>query len=304
MRLTRLHGVLLAGLLATSAAADPSPEGAAEAHVRELERWRQERHERLSAPDGWFSLVGLVWLKEGENTCGSDGSSDVRFPDSLPPIFGALSKNGEQVEFESSPGSEIQIDGRRQRRARLTSDAEGEPTVLEIGSVRFYLIQRGSRIGVRIKDSQSAALLAFEGVDHYPVDRRWRTEARFVPFDPPKQIPVPNVLGTVSDEPSPGAVELRMAGRTHRLDVLSGGDGRYFIVFGDATNGQETYGGGRFLYADAADEDGRVVLDFNKSFNPPCAFTPYSTCPLPPRQNELELAVRAGERRYGAGDPH
>lgn len=277
----------------------------AESHKREVESWREERHGRLSQPDGWFSLVGLAWLEEGENTCGSDPASAIRFPGPAPARLGTLVKSGATVVFEPSSGIEVSIDGKAQgRTTSLVTDAEGEPSLLKWDSMQFYLIDRGGRIGVRIKDSASPALAAFTGIDNYPIDGRWRTEAQFVPYDPPKPITVPNVLGTRSEQPSPGAIELRMAGRTHRLDVLPGGDGEYFVVFGDATNTKETYGGGRFLYVAEADEEGRVVVDFNKAYNPPCVFTPYATCPLPPRQNRLELAVHAGEKMYAGGVAH
>ena len=294
--------LLLIVLAGSATAEDGAGAFVDEAHAREVEEWRQERHEGLAEPDGWFSLVGLFWLEEGENSCGSDPASAVRLPESAPADVGVLSKSGDRVELEAS--APVTVNGEMKRRAVLATDAEREPTVVELGSVRFHLIDRGGRVGVRVKDSRSPALLAFHGLESYPVDSRWRTEARFVPYDPPKPIAVPSVLGTIDEQPSPGAVDFRMAARNHRLDVLPGGEGEYFIVFGDATNGKESYGGGRFLYAAEADESGRVVLDFNKAYNPPCAFTPYATCPLPPRQNRLELAVRAGEKKYASGVEH
>lgn len=277
---------------------------AVEEHAREVVTWRQQRHESLLKPDGWFSLVGLTWLSDGDNTCGSGPQSDVRLPESAPSRLGLFRMTGEAVEIKATTGVELTVDGEKTQRANLRTDAGGAPSLVEWGTLELYLIDRGGRVGVRVKDSDSDALRAFKGIENYDIDPRWRTEARFVPYDPPKMIPVPTVLGTVNEQPSPGAVEMRIAGRDHRLDVLPGGDGEYFIVFGDATNGSETYGGGRFLYAAEADATGRVVLDFNQAHNPPCAFTPYATCPLPPRQNRLELAVRAGERKYAAGVAH
>ncbi len=275
-----------------------------ESHKKEVESWREARDDRLKQPDGWFSLVGLAWLEEGENTCGSDLASDIRFPESAPAQLGSLVKSGAIVVFEPSPGSGVSMKGKALARSTsLATDASGDASLLEWGSMQFYLIDRGGRIGVRIKDSASAALAAFAGIDNFPIDSRWRTEAHFVPYDPPKPITVPNVLGTPSEQLSPGAIEWRMAGRTHRLDELPG-DGEYFVVFGDATNTEETYGGGRFLYVTEASSEGRVVIDFNKAYNPPCVFTPYATCPLPPRQNRLELAVRAGEKMYTGGVVH
>jgi len=173
--------------------------------------------------------------------------------------------------------------------------------LLELRTIQFHLIRRGDRLGVRSKDSESPVRTEFRGIEHYPASWEWRVEGRFEPYEPPKHVPVPTVLGTVDDELSPGAVVFEAEGRTLRLDVLEGADEHeVFVIFGDTTNGTETYGGGRFLYADL-EPGGRLVLDFNKAYNPPCAFTPYATCPLPPKQNRLPLAIRAGEKKYGEG---
>ncbi len=315
MRPTHLLPVLSLLLVAGCAGDPPAGETPAEesmpvptgdAYVASIEQWRQDRHERLSQPDGWFSLVGLFWLEDGENVCGSDPSAAVRLPEGAAARIGVFRKSQSGVEFEADPdASGVTADGQDVTApVSLVTDAEGEPTVIEAGTVSMYLIDRGGRIGVRMKDSQSPALLAFEGIESYPVDPSWRLQARFVAYDPPKPIKVPNVLGTVSEEPSPGALEFSAGGSDHRLDVLSGGDDEYFIVFGDASNRNETYGGGRFLYAPVADASGRAVIDFNLAYNPPCAFTPYATCPLPPRQNRLEVAVHAGEKKYAGGVEH
>ncbi len=297
---------ILSWLLATAFGAPQLAEEptADDAHIQEIEQWRQERQARLEKPDGWFSLVGLFWLEDGDSTCGSDPSSTVRLPDTAPARIGVFKKSVDGVEFEAEAGVGIRIGGEKKARAGLAVDTTGEPTLVEVGSLQLYLIDRDGRIGVRVKDSQSPALLAFDGLENFAVDPRWQIEARFVPYDPPKQIAVPTALGTISQQPSPGAVEFRMAARDHRLDVLDGGDDQVFIVFSDASNGKETYGGGRFLYAATADAAGRLVLDFNKAYNPPCVFTPYATCPLPPRQNRLSLAVRAGEKKYDGGVEH
>src|SRR5262249_8004586 len=183
----------------------------------------------------------------------------------------------------------------------LKTDAEGEPTVLEHGRIRFYVIRRGTRLGVRVKDTGSAALAAFHGIDSYPIDFHWRFDAHFDAYDPPKTIPVPNILGTVDSARSPGAVVVTLGGRDCRIDaVKESGTDELFLIFGDQTNGEETYGGGRFLYAAPPDKNGRVVLDFNKAYNPPCVFTPYATCPLPPAGNRLPVRIEAGEKKYGS----
>jgi len=174
--------------------------------------------------------------------------------------------------------------------------------VLELGSLRWYVMARQDRFAVRLMDAQSRVRTEFEGIDHYPVTLDWRVMARWDPYDPVKTIQVPNVLGTVREQASAGALVFEVDGATHRLDVHGDvGEERYFTVFADGTNGDTTYDGGRYVWVDAPDQDGWVVLDFNKSYNPPCVFTDYATCPLPTPQNRLPLAVTAGEKKYDAG---
>ena len=275
-----------------------------EGHEADVREWRSDRVERLTKNDGWLTLTGLYWLEEGESTCGSDPESDVVLPAPAPAMAGTVTLADGGAVFEAAPDVEVLIDGEARRRVELNSDTEGAATLVELGvpkapRVIFHLIDRGGRIGVRVKDREHPALTGFEGIDYYPIDGRWRIEADFEPYDPPRTVPVPTVLGTVNEVPSPGAVVFRMAARELRIDALPADEGRLWLIFGDASNGKETYGGGRFLYADGPDENGRVRVDFNKSYNPPCAFTPYATCPLPPPQNKLKLAVRAGEKNYG-----
>lgn len=291
----------LLAVLALAACAETSAEDPVARHAQEVESWRQDRLERLERPDGWLSLVGLAWLEEGENACGSDPASAVPLPATAPPSAGVFLRQGSDVTFVAAPGAGVTHQGRPVERLPLVADADGAPTVLELGTIRFHLIRRGERLGVRSKDSQSPVRTEFQGIEHYPVSWEWRLEGRFEPYDPPRPVPVPNVLGSIDEELSPGAVVFAAAGRTLRLDVLDGDDeDEVFVIFGDETNGAETYGGGRFLYA-GREPGGRVVLDFNKAYNPPCAFTPYATCPLPPRQNHLPLAIRAGEKKHGEG---
>lgn len=268
-----------------------------------LRAWRQDRLERLTSEDGWLTLAGLFWLEEGANTCGSDPQSSLVFPaGSAPAKVGVFYRRGEEIDFEPAPGVAVKSAGEPVAgRLRLASDAEGAPTRLQLGSLDFHLIRRGERFGVRLKDSQSPLRLHFPGLEYFPADPAWQVVARFEPHVPPKRISVPNVLGTVNEEESPGAVIFERAGGTYRLDALLGSDDEIFLVFGDSTNGKETYGGGRFLYASPPDADGWVVLDFNRAYNPPCAFTAYATCPLPPPQNKLTLPIEAGEKRFAGG---
>ncbi|MGE5278884.1 MAG: DUF1684 domain-containing protein [Acidobacteriota bacterium] len=278
----------------------PAAGGAAESYADEISQWRARRLERLRSEGGWLTLVGLFWLEPGKNAVGSGAGNRVVLPPGKAPAFaGSLDRAGESVTLHAAPGSGMLADGKPVTTLALRSDEDGEPTVLTIGSLSFYVIRRGERLGVRVKDSQSEARRNFHGIESFPVDPKWRVEARFEPYDPPRSIAVPNVLGTVDSEKSPGALVFELEGKTYRLDpVLERGETDFFVIFGDQTNGKETYGAGRFLYA-SPPVGGRTVLDFNKAYNPPCVFTPYATCPLPPPENRLAIRVEAGEKAYG-----
>lgn len=271
------------------------------AHRAEIEKWREKRMASLRREDGWLTLVGLVWLEPGENTLGSGRSNRIVLPEgAAPERMGSIVLSGGNATARILPGVDVTHQDRSVTSIELQSDADGEPTVLKHGRISFYLIKRGERLGVRVKDSRNPALLSFHGIEAFPVDLRWRFEARFQSYEAGKKIRVPNILGTVGEETSPGAVVFDLGGRTYRLDaVKESGTEDLFLIFGDQTNGEQTYGGGRFLYAAPPDKQGRVVVDFNKAYNPPCVFTPYATCPLPPTQNRLPIRVEAGEKRYG-----
>lgn len=270
---------------------------------QEVEKFRQERVEGLKEEDGWFTLVGLAWLEEGENRFGSDPEAAVVLPaGKSPKLAGVLVRKGDKVAVRVEPGAKVTSGGKPVKTLDLVSDAEGEPTVLEMGPVSFYVIERGDKVGVRVKDKESDALKSFHGLDTWPIQPAWRIEARFEPYDPPRTIQIPNILGQVSDIPAPGAVVFDREGRTFRLDALGDPKEGLSLIFADQTNGKESYGAGRFLETGPV-RDGKVVVDFNLAYNPPCAFTSFATCPLPPSQNRLALRVEAGEKRY-AGSAH
>ena len=302
-----LGTLLAAGLSASAAGPETSPKQTAvdPAYAQEIETWRKERFEGLKKEDGWFSLVGLFWLQPGENRFGSDPENRVIFPEGrAPAVAGTLIREGEAVRVKVEPGVTVTSDGQPVTEMALKPDITGEPTVLQIGSLSFHVIQRGDRLGVRVKDSKSEALAAFHGLEYFPLQPAWKVTARFEPYNPPKQVPIPNILGDVEDSPSPGAVVFDWNGKTYRMDALQGGkDGSLFLIFADQTNGKETYGAGRFLGTEPP-KDGKVVVDFNTAYNPPCAFTAFATCPLPPSQNRLALRVEAGEKKYAGGPAH
>lgn len=285
---------------ANGSVSKPDPDAA---YRQEIETWRSERVDELKNDDGWFTLVGLFWLDEGENRFGSDPAGKVVLPEGKSPkLAGVLVRQGDKVSVRVAPGVKVTSGGKPVTAMELKSDAAEERTVLEMGSVSFYVIERSERIGIRVKDKQSAALAAFHGLDNYPIQPAWRIEARFEPYDPPKKVAIPNILGQVIEDESPGAIVFDWHGQTFRLDALGDPTQGLSLIFSDQTNGKETYGAGRFLETGPV-EGGKVVVDFNTAYNPPCAFTAFATCPLPPAQNRLALRVEAGEKKY-AGFEH
>jgi uncharacterized protein (DUF1684 family) len=291
-----LRTLALAPALALMPAGPPAPD----AYRLEIEKWREGRISRLRAEGGWLSVVGLSWLEPGKNAVGSGPGNRVTLPEGKTPTFvGTLDLAGDHVTLHAAPGAGLTNAGKPVTTLAMQADADGEPTVVATGSISFFVIRRGSRLGVRVKDSQSEARRKFGAIESFPIEPKWRVEARFEPYDPPHRIPVPTVLGTTESSESPGALVFELEGRSYRLDpVLEEGATDLFVIFGDRTNGAETYGAGRFLYA-APPKDGRTVIDFNKAYNPPCVFTAFATCPLPPAQNKLPVRIEAGEKVYG-----
>jgi len=288
---------LLAALALVSFMSATPPSGPD--YTAEIEAWKARRVASLRSDEGWLTVVGLFWLSQGPNTVGSAHDGTVVLPPhDVPARVGIFRLAGARVAFEPAPGADVRVAGQPVHAGEIHTDAAGDPTVLTIGSVRFYVIERDHRFAVRVKDTRSDARRDFHGITYFPTDPAWRIEARFEPYDPPRSIPIPNVLGHVDPESSPGAIVFTRDGKTLRLDaVLERGETDYFVIFGDRTNGTDTYGAGRFLYV-APPVDGRTVIDFNKAYNPPCVFTPYATCPLPPPQNKLPIRVEAGEKQY------
>jgi uncharacterized protein (DUF1684 family) len=264
-----------------------------------IEQWQHRYEAALRADDGWLTLAGLFWLKEGENTIGTDRKNSFVLPKGSAPILaGVFEFHDGTTSFQPAVGANFTLNGQPLgSRVTLKADSSGSPDVLRLNDLTMFIIQRGNRFGIRVKDRDSPTRKAFAGLKYFPIDEQYRVTARFVPYDSTKKIAVPNILGDTEEESSPGYVEFTLNGRKCRLDPVSAGD-QLFFIFRDLTSGKTTYPSGRFLYTDLP-KNGEVVLDFNKAVNPPCAFTPFATCPLPPRQNRLPVRVEAGELRYG-----
>lgn len=292
--------ILLAlSMMVTAAGDGTKPTSDDDSYTRAIEKWRAERLEEINGEDGWTTLAGLSWLNEGQNRFGSDPSNDIVLPRSAPNFTGSLRLDKGVVRLEAKPEAGITSDGNPASTLVLQYDGDGKPTVLTLDSLKLFVIKRGEKLGLRVKDKHHPARSNFAGLDYFPISVKFRLNAKFEPYDPPKIIPIANVLGMIDNMTSPGALVFEVNGKTYRLDpVLERGSKQLFIIFSDKTSGKETYGAGRYLYADPAGADGKVVVDFNKAHNPPCAFTKFATCPLPPRQNRLAVRVEAGEKKY------
>jgi len=267
----------------------------------DLGRWRAEYEERLRGPYGWLSLVGLDWIEEGTSVIGSAPESDVRLPEAVSPArLATLVRDGGRVRVLPEPDAGLLIDGAPAGETEVEPTNDAEAPVFGIGDLRFKILRRGERIGVRSRWPQAETRTTFAGVDWYPPDPAYRLVGRLDRSAATEEIAVPTVLGDRESSYSPGRVVFLLHGRSLSLAPMADGpeDRELFFVFRDGTAGDTTYPAGRFLYAEIGDDD-TVVLDFNRAYNPPCAWTRFATCPLPPAGNSIDLAVPAGERYAG-----
>lgn len=292
VRMVHLMSIVVA-LAATGVAAADSRGS----YSNEVAEWRQHREAALRADDGWLTVTGLFWLHPGASRLGTDPSNDVLLPaGSAPGFVGTLTVTGSQVKFEAEKSSGVLLNGQPAGVSALKSDAEGAPDTLAVGRLKLLLLKRGERYALRLKDNDSTIRKDFGGLRWYPVEEKWRIKARLIPPSEPRKLVFDTIIGERDTLESAGYVVFEYEGKEYRLEAA--GRGRdLFLVFRDGTSGKTTYGSSRFLNA-KAEADGTVILDFNKAYNPPCSFTPYATCPLPPPQNRLSLAIAAGELKY------
>ncbi|MEW6195705.1 MAG: DUF1684 domain-containing protein [Bacteroidota bacterium] len=287
-------------LLLINSCGDGLKEKGSADYINEVKNWHKKRIENLKKENGWLNLVGLYWLKEGENKFGSDRSNDIDFPvGKSAPFIGSFFLKDSVVTIKINSDVEVFLENCEPvTEMELKNDLQPGTTILDHGSLRWFVIKRGDRYGIRLRDLDAELVKKFAGIETYPINSDWKVEAKFEAYLPNKIISVPNILGTIDKEKSPGALLFNVDQREYRLDVLDAGKS-YFVIFADETSGNETYGGGRFLYVDKPDSTGKIFIDFNKAYNPPCVFTKYATCPLPPKQNHLKLEITAGEKNYG-----
>jgi Uncharacterized conserved protein len=262
----------------------------------QIEKWRSDHKAELLSDSGWLTVAGLFWLKPGINTVGSGPEYDVQLTKNFEGKFGEIAFSNGSALLTVQAASMLVSNGKPVRSINLITDAKSEPPIVNVGSQSFFLIERDGRYGVRLKDTKSEQRLNFHGLKWYPVSNRFRVTAKFEAFSQRKEILIPNVLGTTFKMKSAGILKFKLSGKEYSLQPVEEGD-HLFIIFRDLTGKTETYGAGRFLYAEKP-VNGKVVLDFNKAENPPCAFTAFATCPLPPSQNRLNIEIPAGEKRY------
>jgi uncharacterized protein (DUF1684 family) len=289
----------------------PSPEDSAraaranaerQAYEAEIRAWRVERTQRLTKPDGWLSLVGMHWLERGTTRVGSGADNGTRLA-AGPAHVGEveLDKDG-VVHFTPAADAEITVDGQPARgRVALATDADptrnASVVAFNRGDASFIVIKRGDRYALRVRDALAPTRTGFQPLQYFPIDPAFRFRARFTPHAPGSKIDIINILGMVEPMDNPGTVTFEKDGKSFTLEAVDEGDHRLFFVYADRTSGHESYAASRFLYADYPDRSGFTTLDFNRGYNPPCAFTAYSTCPMPPLQNRIDLAITAGEKK-------
>ncbi len=292
-----LFSIFTLSILLFGCSNKPKDKGTDE-YIASVNKWHQKRISNLKKENSWLSLVGLYWLKSGENTFGTAKGNDIVFPlGSVPDYTGKFILDSDSVVVEINGGITVANNGRGVSQLKMTDDLNGKQTILTYGSYNWYLIKRGNRYGIRLKDYSNPLISEFKGVERFPVDSSWNIIAKVVPYNPPKEIIVPSVIGTSDIDTAYYSLQFIKDKKTFTLDPIAEGD-ELFIIFADETSGVETYGAGRFLYAKKPDATGKVELDFNKAFNPPCNFTKFATCPLPPKSNYLKLKITAGEKKY------
>jgi uncharacterized protein (DUF1684 family) len=292
--------LVLASLLTLASCGD-TPPPIDPAYRAEIEAAWAEREARLTADDGWLTLTGLFWLEPGANSVGSAGDAAVRLPAGPEETASLVLDEAGTVTLIPFPGGDLTVNGGAAVEQTLAADTTGDPDLMRTGRVLFYLIARGDRVGVRVKDPEAPTRRDFRGLERYPLDPAFRVTATFEPYPEPVEVAIPTVIGEPSLMLAPGLLEFDIDGETVTLEpyISAPGDRDLFIVFRDATSGDTTYGAGRFLDAELSEGSSEVVLDFNLATNPPCAFTPFATCPLPTPENTLSVPIEAGEKYSG-----
>ena len=266
-------------------------------YTASIEKWRTESETKLKSDTGWLTVSGLFWLKEGKTTFGSATDNAIVLPAGTPAHAGVFLRTGKRIGVTVNQGVSVTLKGQPVSRVdALVNDAEAKEDILVLGNVSLLVIDRGTKIGIRMKDTKSELRRNFTHKTWFPVRPDYRVVAKFIP-QPERVIRIPNMVNEMEEHKAIGLTEFMLNGKTYRLEPVLA-DGQFFYIFKDKTAGKQTYGAGRYLYSDLP-KNGVVEIDFNKAYNPPCVFTPYATCPLPLKHNQLDIPIPAGELKYG-----
>jgi uncharacterized protein (DUF1684 family) len=264
-------------------------------YLSSIEQWQQERLDGLKAKDGWLNLAGIYWLKEGAQTIGSDPSNDHVFPEKAPAFIASLTLKGNKAHIKVNDDIELYHNNKLVKELDLEPDTSGNPLYITHGDFAWYIMKRHHSLAIRLRDFKNPAIDALDQIPSYPINPDYVVEARLHKFDEVRTISVPTPFKDYTqDYRCPGELEFRLKGNKLKLLPFKSGEG-YFLIISDETTAMGTYGGGRFMYA-YPDSAGRIILDFNKAYNPPCAITPFAACPMPPPENHLPIKLEAGEK--------
>jgi uncharacterized protein (DUF1684 family) len=267
-----------------------------EDYIKSVQEWQVKRLEGLKSENGWLNLVGLHWLKDGQNPFVSNTANNIIFPENTPEFIGTIILYKGNLSIIIYDDVEVFINDSLLKENDIYTDADNNTTQFRMGSFRWYIIKRGDRYAIRLKNLESPLINLITEIPSFPIDSKWRVKAKFEKFDTPKEIAVPNVLGDTKYEKCYGLLKFKIGEEKYTLMPLGDGTSSFFLIFADETSAEETYGAGRFLSVNKPDENGNTFIDFNKATNPPCAFTDFATCPLPPRENFLTAKILAGEK--------
>lgn len=265
--------------------------------------WRAGRDREMRSEESWLTIAGLFWLEEGENTFGASVANRIGLPaGSAPALGGKFTKSGEKITVEAAPGVALLCRGKQVARMEIRAGDSTSLDTLALGDLRMWVIRRGDRYAVRLRDLNAPAFKNYPGLEYFPPSEAFRVETVFVPYSSPKNIEVEAKIVKRTELITPGTLKFFWDGREYEFIAFDDEErGTYFLVFGDETNGAGTYDGGRFLDF-KVDPGHQAVLDFNRAYNPPCAFTDYATCPLPPPQNRFAFRIESGEKKYNGHD--
>ncbi len=298
LRLSRITGFFILLGIVSAGCERAEPELALDPgdYRASIEQWKTERVERLKSPTGYLNLAGLFWLRQGQNSFGAAAGNDIVFPSNAAPTIGTMTLENDRVELAVADGVQVRHGDELVEEIQLADDHSEDPVTLTHGSLAWTIIRRSDKFAVRLRDFENPAITGFEGIDYYPIDESMRVVAALTPYKEPRQITVDTVIEGLDYEPmSPGTLQFVIDGVELELEAYDAGD-EFFLIFADNTSGRETYGAGRFLYADKPGKNGTTVLDFNRAYNPPCAFNEFATCPVASSRNRLRVAILAGEK--------